>query len=133
MTLIHARADAIRTKDVNALIRCFEVDATYYTLVPPLMAGAEIKQVFGDWFSSFCGPIGIEMRDINILADDKIACCYYLCRIHGTKVTGEKPDLWFRETLCLRNNGGMWMIAHSHESVPFYRDGSLRAALDLEP
>ena len=28
---------------------------------------------------------------------------------------------------------GTWKIAHEHTSVPFYMDGSFRAAVDLEP
>lgn len=28
---------------------------------------------------------------------------------------------------------GAWRIAHRHESVPFYMDGSNRAAVDLTP
>jgi PhnB protein len=41
--------------------------------------------------------------------------------------------VWFRLTLGLRKLGGEWKIAHHHESVPFYMDGSYRAAVDLVP
>lgn len=40
---------------------------------------------------------------------------------------------FFRQTLCFRKIRGAWKIAHQHESVPFYMDGSYRAAVDLEP
>jgi ketosteroid isomerase-like protein len=36
-------------------------------------------------------------------------------------------------TLCFRKIDGEWRITHEHESVPFYMDGSVRAAVDLEP
>jgi hypothetical protein len=29
--------------------------------------------------------------------------------------------------------GGEWLIAHEHDSTPFYMDGSDKAALDLHP
>jgi PhnB protein len=38
-----------------------------------------------------------------------------------------------RETLGLRKIDGIWKIAHQHHSVPFYMDGSNRAAVDLKP
>ena len=51
----------------------------------------------------------------------------------GTKVDGEEVDLWTRTTVCLRRIGGAWQIVHEHASVPFYMDGSFKAAVDLEP
>jgi ketosteroid isomerase-like protein len=38
-----------------------------------------------------------------------------------------------RTTVGLRKIDGKWLIVHVHESVPFYMDGSDRAALDLKP
>ena len=46
---------------------------------------------------------------------------------------GEKTELWFRHTMGFRKIGNEWKIAHEHESVPFYMDGSFRAAIDLQP
>ncbi len=46
---------------------------------------------------------------------------------------GEKVDMWLRETLCFRKIDGRWLVTHEHASVPFYMDGSERAALDLKP
>lgn len=43
------------------------------------------------------------------------------------------PSTGTRVTLCLRRVGSAWMIVHEHESVPFYMDGSFRAAVDLQP
>ncbi|MGH8727711.1 MAG: nuclear transport factor 2 family protein [Burkholderiales bacterium] len=51
----------------------------------------------------------------------------------GTKTGGENVDMWFRETLGLRKIGGTWMITHEHSSVPFYMDGTFKAAVDLKP
>jgi len=43
-----------------------------------------------------------------------------------------RVDLWFRETLGLQKFDGKWLIGHSHDSVPFYMDGSYKAAVDLK-
>ena len=42
-------------------------------------------------------------------------------------------DLWVRTTLGFRKADGRWRVVHEHVSVPFYMDGSERAALDLKP
>jgi ketosteroid isomerase-like protein len=36
-------------------------------------------------------------------------------------------------TACYRKINGKWLIAHEHVSVPFYMDGSYKAAIDLRP
>jgi ketosteroid isomerase-like protein len=38
-----------------------------------------------------------------------------------------------RATIGCRKVGNTWLITHEHASVPFYMDGSDRAALDLKP
>ena len=50
-----------------------------------------------------------------------------------TTTEGMKVDLWFRETLGFRKIDGKWTITHEHSSVPFYMDGSFKAAIDLKP
>ena len=42
-------------------------------------------------------------------------------------------DLWFRATLGFRKIDGKCAITHEHSSVPFYMDGSFKAAIDLKP
>ena len=78
------------------------------------------------------GPIGYEIRDLSITAGDDIAFCTCLNHMTGTQ-RNEKTDVWFRRTLGLRKIDGRWKIAHAHELVPFYMDGSDKAAVDLKP
>lgn len=131
--VIHARVDAIRNKDVNAVVRCFDPGAVAFTLAPPLVADQAPEGDLGKWFSTFSGPIGYEILDLQIVHGEEIAFAHCLVRIHGTKTDGEKPDVWIRETLGLHKTGGLWRILHLHDSVPFYMDGSFRAAIDLKP
>jgi PhnB protein len=51
----------------------------------------------------------------------------------GKKVGGETVDVWVRCTGGFRRDGDAWQIAHQHTSVPFYMDGSFKAAVDLKP
>jgi ketosteroid isomerase-like protein len=41
--------------------------------------------------------------------------------------------MWYRTTMCLQKASGQWRIVCDHSSVPFYMDGSYRAAVDLKP
>jgi ketosteroid isomerase-like protein len=71
------------------------------------------------------GPIDSEMRDLQITYGNEIAFGLSLNHLTDTETSGEKIDLWYRETLCFRNRDGRWRIVDQHESVPFYgRDGA---------
>jgi uncharacterized protein (TIGR02246 family) len=126
-------ARAMRAKDVAGVMAHYAPDSVTFDLAPPLIStGADAKGLQA-WFSTWPGPIGYEIRDLRITAGDDAAFCHSLNRLSGTKSDGEKADVWFRLTLGLRKLGGEWRIAHQHESVPFYMDGSYRAAVDLKP
>jgi hypothetical protein len=47
--------------------------------------------------------------------------------------TSGETDVWVRVTACRRKINGKGLITHEHVSVPFYMDGSYRAAVDLKP
>jgi len=76
--------------------------------------------------------MGYEIRDLSITAGDDMAFCHCLNRVTGTMTNGQKIDMWWRATLCLRKTGGKWTIAHEHASVPFDPQSG-KASLDLKP
>ena len=126
-------ARAMRAKDVDGVMAHYAADSVTFDLAPPLFStGADAKGLQA-WFATWEGPIGYEIRYLSVTAGDDVAFCHGLNRLSGTKTDGEKADVWFRLTLGLRKLGGAWRIAHQHESVPFYMDGSFRAAVDLKP
>jgi PhnB protein len=131
--LIDAWAKALRAKDVDGVLAHVAADIVTFDLAPPLLStGADAKGLQA-WFATWRGPLGYEIRDLKITAADDAAFCHCLSRLRGTKVDGGKNEVWFRQTLCFRKIRAAWKIAHQHESVPFYMDGSYRAAVDLEP
>jgi PhnB protein len=131
--LIDDWAKALRAKDVDGVLAHFAADIVTFDLAPPLtLTGADANGLRA-WFSTWKGPLGYQIRDLNVTAGDDAAFCHCLSRLSGTKIDGEQNEVWFRQTLCFRKIGGAWKIAHQHESVPFYMDGSYRAAVDLEP
>ena len=131
--VIEARAQSIRGKNAAGVSNCFSPNPVAYTLAPPLQETGHLEDGLEEWFATFEGPIGLEIQNLEISASDEVAFCHGLTHLTGKKVDGEKPDVWFRETVCLRKIDGRWLITHSHESVPFYMDGSFRAAVDLKP
>ena len=132
-TVLDARANAIRNKNVQGVLNQFAEESVRFFLATPLQATAPLKDDMESWFATWLGPIGYEIRDLQITADNDIAYCHSLSRYSGTKTDGEEPSVWFRDTLCLRKINGQWLITHAHESVPFYMDGSYKAAIDLKP
>jgi ketosteroid isomerase-like protein len=84
------------------------------------------------WLAGWDGPIQIDVRDVNLIVGGDMAFASALNRMRGRQ-SGEGQDLWYRTTMCLRKTDGRWRIVHDHSSVPFYMDGSYRAAVDLKP
>jgi ketosteroid isomerase-like protein len=131
--LIDDWANAIRAKDVNGVIAHYAADSVTFDLAPPLISTRADAKGLQAWFATWRGGLGYEICDLTIFAGTDAAFCHSLTRLSGTTTDGEKGDVWFRLTLCFRKIGGEWKIAHQHESVPFYMDGSYRAAVDLKP
>jgi PhnB protein len=131
-SLVEARSRALSAKDPEAVADCQTPDIVCYTLAPPLADDGGIAGLDA-WFDTWDGPLGFEMRDLTIAAGEDVAFAHGLVRMTGRKHGGADVGLWFRLTLGMVRTGAGWKIAHEHQSVPFYMDGSLRAAVDLKP
>jgi len=125
---------AIRDKDAEKALRYYHPQRVQFSMAPPLrLPTSPGTDVLEAWFDTWQGPIGHETRDLEIFVGGDVAFCTSLGRMLGTKTDGERVDLWFRATFGLCKVDDRWKIVHEHESVPFYMDGSDRAALDLRP
>lgn len=134
--IINDRSKALYAKNFNQLVAHGGNEFVSFDLDPPLARtgnAARDRQGIEGWFATWKGPIGWEVRDVTIHADDHLALAYGLGHITGTKVEGNDVDLWVRFTNGFRKEGGDWKQIHAHTSTPFYMDGSNRAALDLKP
>ena len=124
-------AAALSAKDARAVVGHCSPDYVQYSLAPPLQTGPADQAGLQAWFNTWDGPIGYAFDNPHVVARDDLAVAWGLCRMSGTKTDGTKVDLWFRQSLTLRRVADAWRIAHQHASVPFYMDGSFRAAIDL--
>ncbi|MES3026334.1 MAG: nuclear transport factor 2 family protein [Pseudomonadota bacterium] len=129
-------AQGRRTKDPDRVLAHFTEDEVQFVMAPPLQFSGDNawgKDALQAWFATFDGPIGFEIAQLRVTAGDDVAFCHFLSRLSATAVNGGPFAVWNRMTLGLRRIGGRWLIAHVHESVPFYMDGGFRAAVDLTP
>jgi ketosteroid isomerase-like protein len=129
-------ARAVHDKDADGVVAAYTQDLVRYDLPPPLAFEGEKARDTKDleaWFATWRGPIDITLKDLVIEIDGDLAACRGFIRIAGDKVGGDPSSVWARRTVCLRREEGAWKIFHEHTSVPFYMDGSVRAAVDLEP
>jgi ketosteroid isomerase-like protein len=132
--LIETVHKAHHDKDAAAIVAQYARDTAVFNLSPPLSHRGEDLQEKKAWLDTWEGPIDRESRDFNITVSGDFAFCHGFYRLGGTpKAAGRPIVFWMRATVCLHREGGAWQIVHEHTSVPFYMDGSLRPAFDLNP
>jgi len=125
-------AEAHLARDAAAIVDAYMPDAVIFDLAPPLGRRGMGRDSVATWLASWDGPIQLDSHEVDLIVEGKLAFVSLLNRMRGRK-GGKDQELWFRSTLCLRKVGGQWRIACDHASVPFYMDGSTRAAVDLKP
>ncbi len=126
-------ADALRQKDAKRVVAHGAPDCVVFSLAPPLKSSDAGEAGLEQWFSTWRGPLGYRLEDLDISAGGDVAFVSMLTELSGEKVDAGKISVWFRQTLGLKRLPAGWKIAHQHESVPFYMDGSFKAAVDLNP
>jgi uncharacterized protein (TIGR02246 family) len=133
-SLIADRIQAVRAKDADRAMASIASDILAFDVVNSVQfSGREASKARTEaWFSSFQGPIGYEILNLQVHAGDEVAFSHSLNRYSGVQTGGVEIDMWVRATTCFRKIDGTWMITHEHQSVPF--DGaSGRASLELKP
>ena len=132
--LVEERSKAVRRKDVEGASAHCAPDAIFFDVINPLQrAGSgSARQRAQEWFSSFDGPLGFDVSELQIAAGENVAFCHGLNHVKGKRVGGGEIDMWWRVTTCYRKSGGEWMITHEHGSVPFDVETG-KASLGLKP
>jgi PhnB protein len=131
---IRSWTQALHDKDVDRLMAHYTPDILAFDLAPPLQhAAADYRRGFAEWFRTWSSPIRCEVRDLQVTVGGDVAFAHSLNHLSGDRISGERSDIWVRATICFEKVNGRWLAAHEHISVPFYMDGSVRAAVDLKP
>lgn len=118
--------------NADAIVAAYTRDAVIYDLAPPLFHRGLDAQCLSEWLATWDGPLEMDMQDFDVTIDENLAVATALSKLWGNK-EGEHKEFWVRTTWALRKIHGQWLISHDHASVPFYMDGSFRAAVDLTP
>jgi uncharacterized protein (TIGR02246 family) len=127
---IDAWAQALRAKDLNALMAHYAPDIVTFDLMPLQSLGVDTYgKNFEAWFASVQGSIDYEIRDLGITTKDDVAFCHYVGHVRCIGTSGEKNDYWVRVTMGFQKMNGQWMVTHEHVSIPFTNRDTLRAAL----
>jgi uncharacterized protein (TIGR02246 family) len=132
--LIENKIKAVRAKDIDGATFDYAPDVLSFDVVNPLryIGANAIRKRLEEWFSSFQGSIGLEIRDLSITVGEAVAFSHCLNHVSATTTGGGKLDMWWRETACYRKIEGKWLITHQHSSVPFDVESG-KASLDLKP
>ncbi len=134
LALLTRVRQAHHDKDAAAIAECYAANAVICDLSPPLAHhGVDVAEKQA-WLDSWNGPIELEPRDGKLTIDGDTAVMQGYTRMSGRpKAAGGPISFWLRDTICLKRGDDGWRIVHLHSSVPFYMDGSLRPAFDLQP
>lgn len=113
-------AQAIRDKDVEALMSHYAPDIVVFDVRPPLVVqgAGDYRKNFEKWFASIQGPIDYEMNDLHISMSESHAFCFCRGHVRGARPGGEQVDYWVRVTSCLQKANGQWLVGHEHVSMP---------------
>ena len=134
LALIESVHQAHHNKDAAGIAAPYAPNAAIYDLSPPLLQDGVTIERKQPWLDTWEGPIDLESRDLQITVSGDHAFGHGFLRMTGTpKAAGRRIDFWMRATYCFERKATGWRIIHEHTSVPFYMDGSLRPAFDLEP
>lgn len=124
--LVRAHVD----HDATAIAEAYAPEAVIFDLAPPLGRRGMNRDSVAEWLATWEGPIRIDARGVDLTVEGDLAFMSGFNRMRGRQ-GGEEQDMWYRTTMCFRKISGQWFIVHEHTSVPFYMDGSDRAAVDL--
>jgi uncharacterized protein (TIGR02246 family) len=134
--LVNDWAKAVKSKDAERAVSSYAPDLTSFNIAPPLRERLTRKQYRDNlkaWFETFDGPMDFEVRELEVKVGDDVAFAHMVNRVGGKKKNGERDDTWVRATICFSRINDNWLVVHEHVSVPFYMDGSFKAAVDLKP
>jgi ketosteroid isomerase-like protein len=121
-------------KDPEAIAAPYAPHAVIYDLEPPLVHDGISVERKREWLATWDSPVELIAQDFKVTVSGDHAYGHGYLRMAGQKKGVDHPvSFWMRATMIFERIEGKWRIVHEHTSVPFYMDGSLRPAFDLQP
>lgn len=119
-SLIEAWAEAVRAKDIDAVMRHYAPDVVVFDVMPPLFVkGAEAyRRNWLGWFDALDGQADFHFVELHLEVSGDLAYCFSVNRLRARYRDGAKHDAQTRATVCFRKIDGRWLVVHEHASVP---------------
>jgi uncharacterized protein (TIGR02246 family) len=113
-------ANAVRTKDLDAILANHSPNILMFDVPPPLQSkGMQKYKETWDLFFSWAQDSGVfDIVEMNVTAGNDVAFVTAIMRCAGWEATGEKTELRFRLTIGLRKIEDQWVVTHEHHSLP---------------
>jgi ketosteroid isomerase-like protein len=134
LALVDAVGQAHHNKDAGGIAAPYAPHAVIYDLEPPLAHDGISIERKRNWLATWDSPVELVTRQFQVVVSGDHAYGHGYLRLSGVKKGVDHPiSFWMRLTMGFERVHGAWRIVHEHHSVPFYMDGSLRPAFDLQP
>jgi uncharacterized protein (TIGR02246 family) len=113
---------AFKAKDVDAIMKVYTPDQTLvvFDVVPPrqYVGAAAYRKNWQALLDSFDGPIAVDRRDLDVVADRNLAYSHCIDHVVAADKHGKKLDMTLRVTDVYKKIRGRWFVIHEHVSVP---------------
>lgn len=125
---------ACRSKDVSRIMSHYAEDVVAYDAIGPLrFQGRAAYQAQWQACMEMCsGQAMFEIHQPSFLLSGELAVAHYLFHCGGSDDKGEMQSSWMRVSQCFRLQGGQWLIAHEHFSMPGDMESG-KTLFDLQP
>ncbi len=113
-SLIEAWAEAVRAKDIDAVMRHYAPDVVVFDVMPPLVVkGAEAyRRNWLGWFDALDGQADFHFVELHLEVSGDLAYCFSVNRLRARYRDGAKHDAQTRATVCFRKIDGRWLVVH---------------------
>jgi len=132
--ILVTKVAAVKSRDVEKATSAYSEDVICFDVVGPLQfIGVKgVQKRLREWLSTLNEIVDFEVTDVKITASNNTAFSTSLNHINAKTITGDKLDMFWRETICYTRIYDEVKITHSHSSVPFDAESG-QASTGLKP
>ncbi len=132
--ILDKKIKVIHDKDLQGALDMYIEEVVTFDFKEPLLNKGKdaIKKRLQEWFASYKGAIGQEMKELEITTADDIAFSHCVTRTYGISGNNEQQDMWYRVTNGFKKINGTWLISHEHVSDPVDMETG-KAMFELKP
>jgi ketosteroid isomerase-like protein len=119
-TLIENWARAVREENRAGIRADHDSEMLMFDVPPPFLSrGLDAYMATWETFLSWSEkPVAFDFHDVTITGGEDVAFATAIGRCAGVDLNGEREELEFRLTMCLRKFDGRWRVVHEHHSLP---------------